>query len=161
MTRPGRRCRGEAGVVGGFEALPFGFLLFVVGSMLLLNVWAVIDAELAVAAGAREAARAYVESPGPRAGDAAADAAAAAVAAVEGHGRDGRRASVEPVGVLSFARCARVTFAVTYEVPLLTLPWIGGWGGGVIETTARHSEVVDPYRSGVPLAVGSSPVACA
>jgi hypothetical protein len=30
------------------------------------------------------------------------------------------------------------------------VPWIGAFGTGFVTTTARHSEVVDPYRSGVP-----------
>jgi hypothetical protein len=34
-------------------------------------------------------------------------------------------------------------------VPALTIPWIGGLGSG-IEVTSSHSELVDPYRSGVP-----------
>jgi hypothetical protein len=42
-----------------------------------------------------------------------------------------------------------VTFTATYEVPALTFPWIGGFGDG-IAVTSSHSELVDPYRSGVP-----------
>ena len=52
--------------------LPFGVLIFVVGSLLIANAWAVVDAKLATTAAAREAARAYVES-----GSAAAGAGAA------------------------------------------------------------------------------------
>ena len=40
-----QRASGEAGQVGGFEALPFGVLIFVVGVLLITNVWAVIDAK--------------------------------------------------------------------------------------------------------------------
>ena len=57
-----RRARGDAGQVGGFEALPFGVLIFVLGALLVTNAWAVIDAKLAATAAAREAARVYVES---------------------------------------------------------------------------------------------------
>src|SRR4029079_720569 len=59
---PGRR-HTERGVVGGIEVLPFGFLIFVVGSLVIANAWAVIDARMAADAAARQAARAYVESP--------------------------------------------------------------------------------------------------
>ncbi len=42
-----RRARGDAGQVGGFEAIPFGVLVFVLGALLITNAWAVIDAKLA------------------------------------------------------------------------------------------------------------------
>ena len=32
----------DAGMVGGVEALPFGLLVFVVGSLLVANAWAVV-----------------------------------------------------------------------------------------------------------------------
>ena len=38
---------------------------------------------------------------------------------------------------------------VSYEVPTFRLPWIGGFAGSVVTATGRHSEVVDPYRSGL------------
>ena len=41
-----QRASGDAGQVGGFEALPFGVLIFVVGVLLITNAWAVIDAKL-------------------------------------------------------------------------------------------------------------------
>jgi hypothetical protein len=34
-------------------------------------------------------------------------------------------------------------------VPLLVVPWIGAFGGGVLSTSARHREVVDPFRRGL------------
>jgi hypothetical protein len=46
-------------------------------------------------------------------------------------------------------RCARATFTATYRVPALTLPWIGGYGGG-FRVTSSYSELVDPFRNGVP-----------
>ena len=47
-----RRCAGDAGQVGGIEALPFGLLIFVVGTLLIANAWAVIDAKFAGRCGA-------------------------------------------------------------------------------------------------------------
>jgi hypothetical protein len=147
------RWRGERGAVGGIEVLPFAFLVFVAGTLLVANAWAVIEGKVAASAAAREAARAYVESSGP-AGTAEEQAAAAARAAIEGHGRDPDRMRIEAVGPLSFRRCARATFEVRYSVATVTVPWIGAFGGGLVTTTARHSEVVDPYRSGVPSGEG-------
>lgn len=129
-----------------------------VGALLIANAWAVIDAKLAVDAAARQATRSYVEarvdttagSPG-----AERDAVAAGMAALQAHGRDPGAAAIglsalEGVGgQAGFTRCARATFTATYEVPALTIPWIGGFGDG-IDVVSRHSELVDPYRSGVP-----------
>jgi putative hemolysin len=158
-----RRAGGDEGQAGGVEALPFGLLVFVVGATLVANAWAVVDAKFAVDAAARQATRSYVEAEidgpgggGPNRTSAAEDAAVeAGLAALSAHGRDPAAAQVgltalEPVGGQSgFTRCARATFTASYEVPALTLPWIGGFGHG-IDVTSSHSELVDPYRSGVP-----------
>jgi hypothetical protein len=146
-----RRCRGEAGQVGGIEALPFGLLIFVVGSLLIANAWAVVDAKFATDAAARQAARTFVEGDDELV--ARRDAVVAGLAAIEGHGRDPARASVEPVGDASLARCARVTFEAEYEVPALSLPFIGGYGSAPFRVRSTHSELVDPFRSGL---VGSA-----
>jgi hypothetical protein len=150
-------------MAGGVEALPFGLLTFVVGSLIAVNAWAVVDAKFAVDAAARQATRSYVEAEIDGAGGGASDrtraaedaAVEAGLAALTAHGRDPAAAQValtalEPVGGQSgFTRCARATFTASYEVPVLTLPWIGGFGHG-IDVTSSHSELVDPYRSGVP-----------
>ena len=67
---------------------------------------------------------------------------------------------LEPVEPLSFSRCARATFEVRYSVATVNVPWIGAFGSGLVTTTARHSEVVDPYRSGVPLDASTEGVRC-
>jgi hypothetical protein len=136
-------------MVGGFEALPFGFLVLVVGTLLVANAWAVVDAHLAASAAAREAVRTFVESSGDTS-SARAAGDEAALAAIAGHGREPSRATVEWLGA-ELARCRPVTVVVSYRVPTLSLPWVGGFGGGVVETSARHTEVVDPWRSGLPV----------
>jgi len=149
--------RDEAGFVGGFEVLPFGFLVFIAGSLLLTNAWAVVDGKLAASAAAREAPRAYVEAA--TAAEASALATDAALATIDGHGHDPARAEVHwPDGAV-WGRCERTTIEVRYRVPTISVPFVGAFGGGFIETSARHSEVVDPYRSGLALD-GFDPVAC-
>ena len=138
----------EAGMVAGLEAMVFGLLTFVVGVLLAANAWAVVDAKMAVASAAREATRAYVEAP--TGSDPLALAQAAASEAIAGHGRDPSRLQLTPVDA-SFARCATVRFEASYQVPALTLPWVGGHGAG-FTAKARHSEIVDPFRDGVPAA---------
>jgi hypothetical protein len=153
------RWRDERGAVGGLEVLPFALLVFVAGTLLVANAWAVVQGKVAASAAAREAARAFVESPGP-AGPALGEASVAAASAVEGHGGEPDRMRIEPVGQLSFSRCARATFEVRYSVATVNVPWIGAFGRGLVTTTARHSEVVDPYRSGVPTEVVGEGVRC-
>jgi hypothetical protein len=120
-----------------------------------VNAWGVIDAKFATDAAAREAARAFVESDVGSADDvdtAIANGARAGGDALTAHGRDEGRAEVaivdlEPDG--QFVRCARVTYEVTYEVPAIHLPFIGGYGDA-FRIRSSHSEIVDPFRDGVP-----------
>lgn len=143
--RPTRRCRGDAGFVGGAEAPLFSILVFVVGLLLVANAWAVIDAKMATASAARESARALVESDGDTGA-----AAAAGIDALAAYGRSPGRLSGPDIAVEGgFRRCARVTVTYRYEVPAVAVPFIGGWGSG-LTVTARHSEIVDPFRSGLP-----------
>ena len=140
--------RDDQGQVAGVEALPFGVLLFVVGALLVANAWAVIDAKMTVTSAAREAARSYVEAS--NADEARDHSQAAARDAVRAHGRNADRATIDgPDSSDAFTRCNRVTFAVTYPVPALTLPFIGGLGHA-FDVTATHSELVDPFRNDVP-----------
>jgi CBS domain containing-hemolysin-like protein len=150
--------RDDRGQIGGIEALPFGLLVFVVGTLLALNIFAVIDTKLGTDAAAREAIRSFVEAgvTGPNAATGAEQRARrAAAATLDAEGLDPAQAQVSLLpletvgGQEGFTRCARATFEVTYHVPALTIPWIGGFGDG-FDVRSRHSELVDPFRSGVP-----------
>lgn len=138
----------DSGQVGGIEVIPFGLLIFVVGTLLVAQAWAVVDVKLAVDAAAREGVRSFVEAPDEATARARSDAAARE--AVTGHGRDGDRLVLDAPRYDggSFARCARVTLTARYPVPALTVPWIGGMGDGFV-VGASHAEIIDPYRSGL------------
>lgn len=136
--------RDERGQAGGIEALPFGLLIFVVGALLVASAWAVIDAKLAVVSAAREGARTYVEADDARSAEAA--ATAAAEEAMANHGRGGG-VDVDIDAPASFTRCAGVQVQVSYEVPAVPLPWIGGLGAITVSST--HSERIDPFRDGI------------
>ena len=140
--------RDESGQVAGLEAICFGLLTFVVAVLLAANAWAVVDAKMTMSAAAREATRAYVEAP--IGSDPLTLAQDAAREAVRGHGRDPDRMELRPLEA-GFARCQVVRFEAAYRVPAVTLPFVGGGGAG-FTATARHAEVVDPYRDGVPSA---------
>jgi hypothetical protein len=135
--------------VAGIEAIPFGLLTFVVGALFVANAWAVIDAKMAVSAAAREATRAFVEAPVDA--DALALADAAARSAIQGAGRDPDELVLTALDA-TFARCETVRFQASYQIPAIHVPWLGGFGSG-FTVVARHAEVVDPYRTGVPRTV--------
>ena len=139
-----RRLDHEDGFVGGAEAMLFGVVVLAAGTMLVANVWAVIDAKVAVTAASREAARVLVESSDPSNGRAS--AVAAATAAMGGHNRSLSSGDIS-FSIGRFGRCARVTVTVRYAVPAKAVPW---WGGlRPLTVASRHSEVIDPYRSGL------------
>lgn len=136
----------EHGAVGGVEVLPFGVLVFVALVLLIANLWAVVDAKMTVDAAAREAGRAFVEAPDLPAARAAARRAADDVA--RGAGRDPARLRLEDDGS-PFLRCSFVEHRASYQVPSITLPFIGGFGRG-FEVRGRHRESIDAFREGLP-----------
>jgi hypothetical protein len=146
VNRSGRRLHhDERGVVGGLEILPFGVLIFVTAILLIVNVWAVVDAKMTVEAAAREAGRAYVEAPDGR--TAAAQARAAAEASVAGSGRDPTRLGLRD-NHPAFERCAVVEHDASYSVPAITLPFLGGFGHG-FTVHGHHREAIDAFRGGL------------
>ena len=146
-------CDREGGFVAGLEALAFGILVFVFGTLILLNGWAVVDAKFATNGAAREAVRAVVETPG---GTTSSDlqlreiALEAAQAATAAHGYAPGAVSIRPLtasGTLSQTRCASVRIEATVEVRATTLP--GLVGPRITSVTSVHEEVIDPFRSGL------------
>jgi hypothetical protein len=136
---------GDDGQVAGVEALFFGMLVLVFGTLVVANAWGVIDAKLAAAGAAREAARAFIQTPAGS--DPVTTARAAAVRAIQSQGRDPARMTVLVSGDLT--RCSRVVAEVRYRVPLIVVPMLGDLGSG-FTASAHHSELVDPYRTGLP-----------
>ncbi len=137
--------RSERGAVGGLWGLAFGLTIFVGGTLLIVNAWAVIDAKMGTTAAAREAARTLVESDGD-----VGDASAAGRAAFENQVGSAERLSgpAIEIGGGEFVRCARVAVTYRYTTPLVSFPFFSGFGGGV-EVTSTHSEIVDPFRAGL------------
>ncbi len=149
-ARTGPIGTGERGQVAGIEALPFGLLIFVAGTLLMVNLWGVIDAKFAADAAAREATRYVVESARTDRTTAEIRAGARDIATqtLADHGRN-RAPTVEvrPESTL-LERCERVQVVVSTEVPAIRLPFFGGFGDA-FDIVARHSALVDPTRSGV------------
>ena len=134
---------GDSGQVAGIEVLPFGFLMLVSVTLLVVNAWAVVQTKLAVDAAAREGVRAYVEASDGATADVA--AAAGAASALIAHGGDPDRAVIGPAEADGFVRCGRVRYTVSYEIDAIRVPWIGGIGDVTVSST--HSETIDAYRT--------------
>ncbi|WP_052665419.1 hypothetical protein [Nitriliruptor alkaliphilus] len=140
----------EHGAVAGVEALAFGVLVFVLGTLLVANLWAVVDGRSAADGAARSAARAVITAdPGSDVGGVAHSAATEALRA---HGVPADRVpSVTLAGDL--VRCGVVEVTVVHRVPLAVLPQFGARRAAV-SVRATHAAVVDPYASGLPAATG-------
>ncbi len=123
----------------------FGLLLFAIGTLIVASAWGVVDTKMAVTTAAEDAARTYVEAPNPT--SAATQAQAAADQVLTGFGRSPSRATMTVTGG-SFDRCQRITIEIRYPSPVLDLPFVGPVGSG-LAVTAEHSELIDPYRSGL------------
>lgn len=129
--------------MGGVETIPFGILVFVSFTLLVFNLWAVIDARMVAGSAAREYTRAYTESPDRAAARTAGAAAARAV--VGAHGRDADALTIT-VPVEPFGPCQRATVTITMSVPAVRAPFVGSIGTSNVHATS--SELVDAYRSG-------------
>jgi len=140
-----RRSRDERGQIGGAEAVAFGVLVLVLGTLGAATAWAVVDTKMAAASAAREAARSYVESDGsPTAWE---DAAARGRQAFAGHGRDPSALDLPRPGT-GFSRCASVTVTASATLVLPRIPGVRAVARR-ISVRATHTEVVDPYRAGL------------
>ena len=144
-----RRLRGDQGQVGGIEVIPFGILTFVIAMLVIAKAWAVVDAKLSTTSAAREAVRTFVEAPNEE--TALFRAESAAQQAISGHGRSAGATSISIsyVGERGWSRCNRVKVTVRHPVHALRVPIIGGFGQG-FAAVASASEVIDPFRSGIP-----------
>ncbi len=141
-----RLLRDESGFSGGLESLAFGALVFVFGTLIILNAWAVVDARFATAAAAREAVRAVVEAePGRSETELAAQAEHAAVQALSAHGYVAQ--PTLELGGLTQARCATIAVTVGLEIRATFVP--GFADAAVYRVRSSHSEVVDPFRPGL------------
>lgn len=144
MTGHGWEMAEERGFAGGIEVLPFAVLVFVLGTVLVVNAWAVVDAKLSVESAAREATRAYVEAGDRSRAEGASTAAARAAFEASGHRPAGLRVRHTVAG---YVRCAPGEFEVSYEVRAVRIPIIGGLGHHVT-VVGRHREIIDPFTAG-------------
>lgn len=138
----------EQGFAAGAEALIFGVLVFVLGTIIILNAWSVIDAKFATSAAAREAVRAVAEAE--VGADLQVTAEQAAAQAFRGHGREPENVTVawdgEGPGVAQ-ARCAEVRYRASTTIGVMAVPRFANQVSFTVASV--YSEVIDPFRSGL------------
>lgn len=146
-----RRHDDEGGQVGGVEAVVFGVLVLVLGTLGVATAWGVVDAKLATTSAAREAARTYVEGDGSAAGWDAADRRGREAFADAGH--DPASLTIARPSA-PFVRCSAVTVEASSPVELPRVPLLRPVARRIV-VRASHTELVDPYRAGLPRGPGA------
>ena len=131
----------DSGAVAGAEILLFGALVFVALFLVFAQAWRIYEAEAAATAGARQATRTYVDSDGGSVADATNAGLEALVQLGHHHG------AITVHAASGFVRCGVVVAEATVVVPELPLPLVGSLLGHT--AAARHSELIDPLRSGL------------
>lgn len=148
-----RRCRGDRGQAAGIEAVPFGVLVFVTGTLLAVNVWSAVDTRAAVDAAARDYLRAYTAADGGVAARASGRRAATASLAARRSAVEARITDpTEP-----FGPCRVATVTVELDTPAIRAPFVGALGTTTVRSVRR--ELVQPYGTAVDEA-GGAPTLC-
>lgn len=144
-----RTRQGEHGYVAGAEALILGVLVFVFGTLLIVNGWRVVDAKFATNAAAREAVRAVIEAqPGATTEQLAVQARGSAAQALLAHGYDVEVLTLTPLTAVVAGRCDPVRYRAQLTVRSTIVPGLAGPGSFTV--SSEHEEVMYPFRSGLP-----------
>jgi hypothetical protein len=141
--KPQRRCRGERGQAAGIETIPFGILVFVSVTLLMVNAWGIITNQGVADSIAREYLRAYTSA------DNQPDALRAGrqVARLVADDRGLPPSRVHITDATAWGPCAVAQVTVTVDEPEIRAPFLGGFGTS--ELTVTHRDRIDAYRVGV------------
>jgi len=144
MTGANLRVRrhGERGAVGGGEGVIFGMLILVAGTLVILNLWALLDTRMALDSAAAEYLRTYTEQQGFFQARYTADVALKDTLTQRGFSPD--RVSIRVGEPQGFGPCAEVTVQLSTQVPWARVPFIGGAGSTSVSVT--QSELIDAHR---------------
>ena len=144
----------ERGQVGGVESIPFGVLVFIVGTLIAVNGWGWLSTHRAADSIAREYLRTYTEQRS----EAEASAAASDVAdiIIESRSISPDRVTITTPTTHEPCEIAQVTVAIA--TPAMRLPFITDLGARTVSVT--HIERMDPYRSRTDAPQVRSPTPC-
>ena len=144
MSAAGRR--DERGMVAGGESLALGTLILLVGALVLVNVWSVVETRTAIDAAAREYLRAYTRSDDQRTAMAAGDWAARMTLTARGTPLRDLRIDVPRPD--QFGPCGRAQVTLTAIVPAARLPLLGELSAAEVAVT--HSELIGAHEEVTP-----------
>ena len=119
-------------------------LVFISGTLLIVNAWAVVTNRSTADSLAREYLRAYTKEPSRPAALAAGQRVVDAILDADGLPHD--RVRIDPP--TQWAACAAATVTVRLTVPEVRAPFLGGFG--TTEIVVTHRDRLDGYRAGVP-----------
>ncbi len=136
----------ERGMVAGGESLALGTLVLLVGALVLVNVWSVVETRTAVDAAAREYLRAYTRADDQRTAVAAGDWAARTTLAARGTPLRDLRIDVPRPD--QFGPCGRAEVTLTATVPAARLPLLGELSATDVAVT--HTELIGAHEEVTP-----------
>ncbi len=132
-------------MVAGLEGVMFGVLVLVVGTIVVVNAWGVLQTRRTLDGAAREYLRAYTEGDDPV--DAAQKAQHSLTAVLDGEQRRGGRTPpvhVEGPDPARFGPCAEASVHLSTVVPAARIPFVGAFRSTTVEVT--QTDLVDPHR---------------
>ncbi|MFV0317954.1 MAG: hypothetical protein ACK5O2_13470 [Microthrixaceae bacterium] len=130
-------------MIAGAEALAMGTLVVLVGMLLVVNAWAVVDTRMAVESAAREYLRAYTESTDPQGALTAARSELDQVLAERPAIAQRLEVTDPPLG--SFGPCEPAMVTLSTSVPAIRIPLVGtSWGEQTVTVSAV--ELIDAHR---------------
>jgi hypothetical protein len=130
----------------GAEALLFGTLVLVTGTLVATAAWGVLTSRAALDDAAREYLRAYTEADSPVAAIAAGREAART--SLAGDGVDADVVMLVEPDPSTFGPCAEAGVELHLDRPAIRLPFVEDFGAVRVEV--RHAELVDPHREMAP-----------
>ncbi|MEI7887439.1 MAG: hypothetical protein WCJ04_08610 [Actinomycetes bacterium] len=144
----GLQPRNERGAVGGGEGVIFGMLILVAGTLVILNLWSVLNTRMALDAAASEYLRTYTEQQNFFQARVVGEAAARE--SLTQRGISPSRVAIQPTEPEGFGPCAQAEVQLSTQVPWIRVPFIGGSGTTTVRVT--QSELIDAHREVTPSA---------
>ncbi|CAB4558421.1 unannotated protein [freshwater metagenome] len=132
----------ERGAVGGGEGVIFGMLILVAGTLVILNLWSILDTRMALEAAAGEYLRTYTEQQNFF--QARVVGEAAAKDSLAQRGITPARVEILPSEPQGFGPCAVAVVQLRTQLPWVRVPFIGGAGSTSVSVT--QTELIDAHR---------------
>lgn len=136
------RTKSQRGAVAGLDALMFGTLILLAGTLAVIHLWSIVETRTALDTAAREYLRSYTAA---RSGPDAVEAGGRAVDEVLRQRRTPLHdLRVRPPDPLLFGPCESATVHLSARISGVRLPFLADIGSTTVEVTA--TELVPAHR---------------